>query len=146
MTEAAEAAPKWLRERLRTVPRIAAAELARLIADLDSDDFDRREAASKELAALGPQAESALRKALEETTSAEVRSRIGKLLKPLDSWVVTDPDALRSSAPSGYWSGSARPRRGPSSKTSPRAPPEVRQTQEAKAALDFLDKRAAAKP
>ena len=49
-----------------------------LIADLDADDFDRREAASKELAAAGPQAESALRKALEQTDSAEVTPASGR--------------------------------------------------------------------
>ncbi len=119
LTGAAEAAPKWLRERLRTVPRVPAAELARLIADLDADDFDRREAASKQLADFGLRADAALRKALDVTTSAEVRSRIRPLLKPPESWVVIDPDTLRVCAPSGCWSASARPRRRPSSKTSP---------------------------
>ncbi len=35
LTEAADDAPKWLREQLRTVPRVSTAEVARLIADMD---------------------------------------------------------------------------------------------------------------
>ena len=109
------------RKRISGVESVDLTTITARIADLDADDFDRREAASKQLAAFGPQAESALRKALEETTSAEVRSRIGKLLKPLDELGRHRPRRPPlSPCASGYWSGSARPRRGPSSKTSPR--------------------------
>ena len=134
------------RKRIRRVESVDLTTITARIADLDADDFDRREAASKQLAAFGPQAESALRKALEETTSAEVRSRIGKLLKPLDSWVVTDPDALRSLRAIWVLERIGTPEARAVLEDLAKGAPEVRQTQEAKATLDFLDKRAAAKP
>ncbi|HVS36081.1 MAG TPA: hypothetical protein VMS17_10915 [Gemmataceae bacterium] len=146
LTAANDAAPKWLRERLRSVPKVPAAELARLIADLGADDFDRREAASKELAELGDQAEAALRKALENNPSAEAHSRIDKLLKPLGQWVVTDPDTLRSLRAIWVLERIGTPEARAVLEDLAKGAPEVRQTQEAKAALDFLDKRAAAKP
>ena len=141
LTGAAEAAPKWLRERLRTVPRVPAAELARLIADLDADDFDRREAASKQLADFGLRADAALRKALDVTTSAEVRSRIRPLLKPPESWVVIDPDTLRVLRAIWVLERIGTPEAQAVLEDLAGGAPEVRQTQEAKAALDFLDKR-----
>src|SRR5262249_58814508 len=55
--------------------------LAKLIANLDDDRFDVREAATQELRRLGSAAEPALRKALEGKPSAEARRRIGGLLE-----------------------------------------------------------------
>ena len=146
LTEATEAAPKWLRQRLRTVPRVPAAELARLIADLDADDFDRRETATQRLASLGAQAGPAIRKALEETTSAEVRSRLKPLVKAPDEWVVSDPDMLRALRAIWVLERIGTPKARAVLDDLAKGAPEARQTQEAKAALDFLDKRAAAKP
>jgi hypothetical protein len=68
--------------------------VARLIADLDSDDFKTREKASKELANLGRSAEQALREKLRENTSAELRRRIQELLERLDR-PEDDPVQLR---------------------------------------------------
>jgi hypothetical protein len=51
----------------------------RLIADLDSPEFDVREMAQKKLAALGEQAEPALRQALEGKPALEVRKRLERL-------------------------------------------------------------------
>jgi hypothetical protein len=116
-----------------------------LIADLDNDDFARREAASKQLAAFGAQAEPALRKALADTQSAEVRSRIQALLKALDQWVVTNPDALRSLRAIWVLERIGTPEARAVLGDLAKGAPEARQTQEAQAALDFLDKRAAAK-
>jgi hypothetical protein len=62
-----------------------AARVARLIADLDSDNFATREKATAALEALGAQAGPALRRALESAPSAEVRNRAGRLLKRLES-------------------------------------------------------------
>jgi RNA polymerase sigma factor (sigma-70 family) len=72
----------FLRERLK--PKEAGPDekkLKQLIADLDADEFDKREAATKELQQLGRAAEGALRAALAGTPSAEVSSRAGRLLK-----------------------------------------------------------------
>jgi RNA polymerase sigma factor (sigma-70 family) len=74
-------AVKWLRGRVRPAPRPEAPKKVRgLIADLDSGDFHKREAAGKELAALGGRAEPALQAALEKGPSAEQRRRIREVL------------------------------------------------------------------
>jgi hypothetical protein len=57
---------------------------ARLVAELDSDDFATREKASKELAGLGTAAEPALRRVLAGQPPLEARLRIEKLLRGLE--------------------------------------------------------------
>jgi WD40 repeat protein len=79
-----------LKERLVS-PRVKPEQLARLIGNLDSDDFETRENASKELADLGRLAEGALRKALAGNLSVEARQRIRALLAPLEG-KAEDPD------------------------------------------------------
>jgi WD40 repeat protein len=134
------------RKRIGRVEGVGLATITARIADLDADDFDRREAASKELAALGAQAEPALRKALDEKPSAEARARIEKLLKPLNQWIVTDPDTLRALRAIWVLQRIGTPEARAVLEDLAKGAPEVRQTQEAKAALDFLDKHPAAKP
>jgi WD40 repeat protein len=74
----AKAVP-FLKERL---VRAAAAEskAVRLVAALGAEQFAAREKASHELERLGPEAEFALRVALEEDPSPEVRQRAARLL------------------------------------------------------------------
>jgi WD40 repeat protein len=57
--------------------------IARLIADLDADKFATREKAFAELGKLGVRAEPALRRTLENEVSAEVRTRVHRLLERL---------------------------------------------------------------
>jgi WD40 repeat protein len=59
--------------------------ITRLIADLDHDDFAAREKASAELEAIGPRAEPALRRALAGEVSPEGRTRVKRLLDRLGS-------------------------------------------------------------
>jgi WD40 repeat protein len=139
LSQASEDIPARIGKRLKPADSIV-----RWIADLDNDDFDRREAASKQLAALGPQAEPGLRKALDETKSAEVRSRIQPLLKALGEWVVTDPDTLRSLRAIWVLERIGTPEARAVLEDLAKGAPEARQTQEAKSAIVFLDKRAAA--
>lgn len=73
-----------LKAKLASYPKMDAQPLARLIADLDSDDFKTRENASKELAKLGRMTEGALKKTLDENPSAELKRRIQILLDKLD--------------------------------------------------------------
>jgi len=73
-----------IRERLRTEPAAQAKRIARLIADLDDDDFGARERAMKELETLGDEANDALREVLRGNPSAEVRRRVEHLLKGRD--------------------------------------------------------------
>ncbi len=69
-----------VRDQVRAVPEVSAQRLRALVGDLDDDDFDTRQKASRELERLGPPAEPALRRALQETRSLEVRRRAEDLL------------------------------------------------------------------
>jgi RNA polymerase sigma factor (sigma-70 family) len=69
--------------------------LARLIADLDSDRFERREKATEELAKLGSDAEPALWRALEGRPSPETRHRLQRLLDDVGG-PDASPDRLRT--------------------------------------------------
>src|SRR5262249_28501254 len=66
----------YLREGLRPVPSAEAKRLARLIADLDDDQFEVREKAAAELEKQGGAALAALREALDGRPSPEARRRI----------------------------------------------------------------------
>jgi RNA polymerase sigma factor (sigma-70 family) len=72
-----------LRKHLRTVQSAPAEQTRPLLADLDSDDFNRREAATARLRALGDRAGEALRQALKAAPSLEKRRRLEVLLKVL---------------------------------------------------------------
>jgi WD40 repeat protein len=73
-----------LEERLPAVVAPDEKRIARLIVELDSDQFAVRERAAQDLAKLGRQAEDQLRKALRDATSAEVRERIKELLQQIE--------------------------------------------------------------
>jgi WD40 repeat protein len=73
-----------LRERLEKSAGVDGKRVAALIADLDADEFDTREKATKELEAVGTRVVPALRKALDGSVSAEVQRRVEGLLKKLD--------------------------------------------------------------
>jgi WD40 repeat protein len=78
---AADEAVPYLWKRLRPVPVVDEKRLARLIAELDSDEFAARERASAELGRLDGAAAPACRKALAGSPSAEARRRLERLLK-----------------------------------------------------------------
>jgi RNA polymerase sigma factor (sigma-70 family) len=90
-----EAVP-FLRERLTAATATDDRGVARLIADLDADQFDVREKATRALKELGPLAEEALRKALRETKSAEVRLRVRRLLAGRQAAAGLPAERLRS--------------------------------------------------
>lgn len=73
-----------LREQLRPPPVLTAARTARLIADLDSDNFTTRQRAQTELAAAIESAAPSLWKARTNKPSLEVRRRIAVLLQGLE--------------------------------------------------------------
>jgi RNA polymerase sigma factor (sigma-70 family) len=94
-----------LRERLKPAEAADAKWLARLLADLDADDFETRAKAVRELEELGEAAEPALRRALEDKPSVEVQQRAEKLLARLEA----SPERLRSSRATEVleWDGGA---------------------------------------
>jgi RNA polymerase sigma factor (sigma-70 family) len=69
-----------LREKVHAVAAVDSRRLARLVADLDNNEFDVREKAAQELRTLGELAAPALRQALKDRPSAEVRRRAETLL------------------------------------------------------------------
>jgi hypothetical protein len=75
----AQAVP-LLRDRLRPAVTLPADELHRLVQDLDSPRFPRREEASRRLAEFGEDAEPTLRQALADKPSAEARQRLERIL------------------------------------------------------------------
>jgi RNA polymerase sigma factor (sigma-70 family) len=74
------AAVEFLGTKMEPVPAPEERRLAKLIADLDSDQFDVRGRATQELERLGEQAVGACRKALAGRPSPEMRRRLEALL------------------------------------------------------------------
>jgi len=76
----------FVKTRLRPVAVHATPEaVARLIADLDADDFPVRDKAQKELEQLGDECEPALRQALAKQLSLETRRSLQRLLSQLEA-------------------------------------------------------------
>ena len=80
LAERGEPAAQFLRERVPPVPHTDPKHLRKLIADLDSPEFTRRDLATKELGRLGVEAHPALRKALKAGLALESRRRVESLL------------------------------------------------------------------
>src|SRR5262249_46145221 len=89
-----EKAVAHLKGRLTAAEGATREGIARLIRELDDEEFAVRQTASKGLRRLGTVAEPFLREALEKKPSAEVRSRVNELLAGIKKpeW---DPDDLR---------------------------------------------------
>jgi RNA polymerase sigma factor (sigma-70 family) len=73
-----------LESGLRPVPAADPKVVARLVADLGSDEFDKRDKAAKELERMGDAAEPHLRQALADKPASEVRRAIDLLLTGLE--------------------------------------------------------------
>lgn len=87
----------FLRKHLQPALVVGADRLARLIADLDSDEFAVREKATAELEKLGERALPAYRKALADKPSLESRRRLEELqTKSQADWSNVSGERLRS--------------------------------------------------
>jgi hypothetical protein len=84
----------FLAERLRP-PGVADPRIHSLIADLDDETFAAREAAEAGLKRLGPTAAPALRRALANKPTAELRRRAERLLQQWEEAEVLTPEFLR---------------------------------------------------
>jgi WD40 repeat protein len=89
-----EAVP-WLRRHVRPEEAPDAAEVARLIAALDGDEFAARERAQRTLEQTGAGARAAVARALEGKPSAEATRRLKAILERLDA-TRPSPELLRS--------------------------------------------------
>jgi hypothetical protein len=85
LAAAPEQAVVFLSKHLQPVPTVSPARLARLLADLDSDEFLVRERATQELRDLAELAENEVRTALEGRPSPEARRRLKAVLGYLES-------------------------------------------------------------
>jgi WD40 repeat protein len=74
-----------LRAQLKPIEPIDPKRIESLLANLNSSRFDEREAASRNLAALGEPTRAALQAARKSTSSTEVRNRLSLLLEQLTS-------------------------------------------------------------
>lgn len=74
------AAVKLIRDNLKPAEPVPAAEVAKLLADVDSPEFRRREAATRRLEAVVDRVSPAVQEAEKAATSAELRERLSKVL------------------------------------------------------------------
>jgi WD40 repeat protein len=141
LSASANQAVPFLKDRLRPVPAPADARpVARLIADLDADDFAPRQKAMEALRQMGEHAEPALREALKGGLAPEARKRVTELLEGLRTLPLS-PDGLR-----GMRALEVLERIGTADaravlKTLAAGAPAARLTREAKASLERLARR-----
>jgi WD40 repeat protein len=134
-----------LRERLKPAAPADPERVARLIADLDDDDFAVRERATRELEGLAGLAEAACRKALAGRPPPEVRRRLEYLLEERDQRAVL-PGQLQGLRAVEALEHLGSPEAVQLLKTLADGVPEARLTQEAKASLERLGRRPAVSP
>jgi RNA polymerase sigma factor (sigma-70 family) len=85
----------FLKEHLPPAEPADPKRIRRLIADLDREEFAAREAAARELQALGAEAEPAVRRALKASPSPEARKRLEALAAGPPTGHVPPPEVLR---------------------------------------------------
>jgi hypothetical protein len=135
----------FLRERVRPAPVPEPKRLARLLAELDSQEFAAREKATRELRELGEVVEPALRHSLDKQPSLETRQRVERLLKELEG-PVTSASRLQvlRAVEVLEQAGTAEARA--ALKVLADGAEAARLTQEARAALGRLEKRPEPRP
>jgi hypothetical protein len=120
-------------------------QVAKWLADLDSDEFAVRDKAAKELDRLVELVEPALRKALDGRPSAEVRRQVRRLLDRLQGRVAT-PQVLRGLRAFEVLEGIGTDEARRLLEALAKKAPAPRLVQQARAALDRLAKRDADEP
>jgi WD40 repeat protein len=137
---APEQALPLLRDHLHSATAPPAEKLKQLLADLDSDEFAARSAASKALAEMEKLAEPAMREALKQDIGPEQRRRLEKLLGI--SLIVRSPEKLRDLRALEVLEQIGTPEARQLLETMAKGAPEARVTRQAKAALERMDRRA----
>jgi HEAT repeat protein len=92
LSKSPKAAVPFLKERIKPVPPVETQKISQTIAELDSSNFQTREAAAKTLELLGPLAAPTMEKKLQENISLEVRQAIEGLLRRIDDRAITAPE------------------------------------------------------
>lgn len=130
----------FLKARVHPVPVETQKHLNQLLADLDSDSFDRREAATRELS-RGVVAESVLEMTLANSPSLELRRRLEAILEGLPAWRTKNPELLQQVRSIWVLQQIGTPEAKALLEKIAAGTPSARQTQKAKAALKALNKR-----
>jgi hypothetical protein len=138
LSASAEQALPLLGKHLSPVPRADEKVVARLIADLESDDFRVREKATEELGRLGEAAAQPLRQVLQKKPAAEVRRRLQPLLEQARDWT---PERLRQHRAIQALEHIGTPEARELLRTLAGGAPEARRTEDAQAALRRLTTR-----
>jgi hypothetical protein len=141
LTATTEQAVPLLKEKLRPAPAPAdRQQVARLIADLDNDEFAVRQKAREELRRLDERAEPGLRAALRGKLTLEARKRIEELLEGVRVSAAS-PEKLRVFRAVEVLEHIGTPAARDVLKTLADGASEARLTREAKASLERLSKR-----
>jgi WD40 repeat protein len=140
-----EEAVALLKDRLHPAPPADRERLLRLLAGLGSDLFTVRAKAQAELEAIGDPAEPALRQALEDKVTLEVRRRVQSVLARLRG-PVTRPEVLRPIRAVAVLENIATPAARQLLTGLAAGASGARLTREAQAALNRLDRRPPAEP
>jgi WD40 repeat protein len=140
LSESPGAAVALLRERLKLGADPDARRIEQLMAQLDDDEFDRRELAMRELEKLGTRVEGALRKAVKSSASAEVVRRAGDLLKKIEDRA-TSGERLRESRALEVLEGLGTPEARKLLEELAAGAPDAALTREARASLGRLTGR-----
>jgi hypothetical protein len=85
----------WLSTRIKPVAPLDKDRLARLMTDLESDNFDQRKRAAEALTKLGDVAEPRLRQRLAENPPLEAQQRLEQILEKVTG-SVTEPEPMRA--------------------------------------------------
>jgi dipeptidyl aminopeptidase/acylaminoacyl peptidase len=126
-----------LRDRLKPAAAVPPDQVRQLLRDLDSQEFQSREAASKKLAEFADDAEPALQQALKVSKSAEQRRRIQALLDA--PRIVPPGDKLRHLRAVEVLEHLGTAEAQQVLQGLSKGAPDARLTQEAKASLDRLN-------
>jgi len=130
----------FIQKRLRPIASADPNRIDKLIADLDSRQFEEREHATKELEKLGELASPALERALKNNAPVEVGRRVDRLLEKI-AGPVTSPDLLQALRGIEVLEHMTTPEAREVLQTLAKGAPEARLTQEAKASLERLHQR-----
>jgi RNA polymerase sigma factor (sigma-70 family) len=131
-----------LAERMRHLPVGSGQQIAKLIADLDSDTFFIRDTAQNKLEKLGPLAEQALRDRLARNPSLEARRRIEQALEKREA-PIQSAEVLRVARAIEALESIATPEALQALKDTARQCSEAYLKREAQASCDRLAKRLA---
>jgi RNA polymerase sigma factor (sigma-70 family) len=127
-----------LTARLQPASAVPAERLRSLLRDLDADDFKTRERTEAELQRLRDDLEPTLRAAMSEVTSAEVKTRLERILEAADA---PHPERLRQMRAVEVLEGLGTPPAADLLKKLATGVPDARLTREARASLQRVGQK-----